>query len=285
MNAFYLFFLPNFFGQDFLFLKFFFSFLAALWHMEFSGHGSDPSHGCDLHCSCGNAGSLTHCGMLGTEPVFQCSRDAADSIEPQQDLLARTSNTMLNRNGKSGQPCFVPEQGKILNLITGLDVIYGLLIYGLCYGKEHSFYVQFVKLFFIMKGFFILFLFILFFKIIIIISCFLEPCLQLMEVPRLGVKLELQLQAFATATAIRDPSHICSPHHRSQQHWIPNPLSKAGEQTCILMDTSQIPSHCATVGILFFFLFFILSNVFSTSVENNHSIFIFHSISVMYHIC
>ena len=36
---------------------------------------------------------------------------------------------------------------------------------------------------------------------------FLEPHLQHMEVPRLRVKLELHLLAYATATA--DPRHIC----------------------------------------------------------------------------
>ena len=30
---------------------FFFSFLAAPWHMECLGQGSDPSHSCDLCCS------------------------------------------------------------------------------------------------------------------------------------------------------------------------------------------------------------------------------------------
>ena len=48
-----------------------------------------------------------------------------------------------------------------------------------------------------------------------------------MEVPRLGVDLELQPLAYATATAIPDPSHICDLHHSSGQHWIPNPLNKA----------------------------------------------------------
>ena len=38
-----------------------------------------------------------------------------------------------------------------------------------------------------------------------------------MEVPRLGVKLELQL--LATATATLDPSHVCDLHHSSQQSW------------------------------------------------------------------
>ena len=29
------------------------------------------------------------------------------------------------------------------------------------------------------------------------------------------------------STAMRDPSCVCNLHHNSQQHWIPNPLSKA----------------------------------------------------------
>ena len=35
--------------------------------------------------------------------------------------------------------------------------------------------------------------------------CFLGPYLQHVEIPRLGVKLELQLPAYATATAMQDP--------------------------------------------------------------------------------
>ena len=38
-----------------------------------------------------------------------------------------------------------------------------------------------------------------------------------MEVPRLGVLSELYLPAYATATAMPDPSCICSLHHNSQQ--------------------------------------------------------------------
>ena len=50
-----------------------------------------------------------------------------------------------------------------------------------------------------------------------------------MEVVRLGVKPELQLLAYATATATatRDLSHICDVHHSSQQRRILNPLSEA----------------------------------------------------------
>ena len=50
-----------------------------------------------------------------------------------------------------------------------------------------------------------------------------------MEVPRLGVKLELQLLVYATATAVWDPSGICDLHHDSWQRQILNPLSEAGD--------------------------------------------------------
>ena len=42
-----------------------------------------------------------------------------------------------------------------------------------------------------------------------------------MEVPRLGVELELQLLAYTIATATQDPSHICDLHHCSRKHQIP----------------------------------------------------------------
>ena len=45
-----------------------------------------------------------------------------------------------------------------------------------------------------------------------------------------------------------DPSRIFDLHHSSQQCWILNPLSKAGDPTCILMDISQIRFWWATKG-------------------------------------
>ena len=46
-----------------------------------------------------------------------------------------------------------------------------------------------------------------------------------MEVPRLGVILELQLPAYAGATAMQDLSHVCNLHHThghtgSLTHWV-----------------------------------------------------------------
>ena len=61
-----------------------------------------------------------------------------------------------------------------------------------------------------------------------------------MEVPRLWVKLELQMLAYTSASATPHLSHICDLHHCSQQLQILNPLSKARDWTCILMDTTCI---------------------------------------------
>ena len=55
-----------------------------------------------------------------------------------------------------------------------------------------------------------------------------------MEVPRLGVTSELQLPAYATATATPDPSCVFELHPSLQQRWILNPLSKARDPTHIL---------------------------------------------------
>ena len=54
---------------------------------------------------------------------------------------------------------------------------------------------------------------------------FLGPHPWHMEVPRLGIKSELQLPAYTTATAMQDLSHRCDLHHRSGQCQILNPLS------------------------------------------------------------
>ena len=52
-----------------------------------------------------------------------------------------------------------------------------------------------------------------------------------MEVPRLGVSSELQLLAYATATATRDLSCICDLHPSSWQRQILNPLRPGIEPT------------------------------------------------------
>ena len=70
--------------------------------------------------------------------------------------------------------------------------------------------------------------------------CFLGLHLWHMEVPRLGIKSELQLLAYTTAIAtwdlshVCDLSHICDLSHSSDQHWILNPLIEARDRTYIL---------------------------------------------------
>ena len=76
--------------------------------------------------------------------------------------------------------------------------------------------------------------------------CFLGLHPQQMEVPKLGVKPELQLPAYAIATATQDPNHTCDLHHSSRQCQILNPLSRVREQTCNLMVPNQMRYHCAT---------------------------------------
>ena len=74
--------------------------------------------------------------------------------------------------------------------------------------------------------------------------CFLGLHLWHMEVPRLGVESELHLLVYATATAMQDPSCVWNLYHSSQQH----PLSKARDQTRILMDAIWLHFHYTTMG-------------------------------------
>ena len=70
--------------------------------------------------------------------------------------------------------------------------------------------------------------------------CILGPYLWHMEVPRLGVKSDLQLPAYTIAAATWGPSHFSDLHHSSLQCWILNPLSKTRIRTWILMDSYQL---------------------------------------------
>ena len=75
--------------------------------------------------------------------------------------------------------------------------------------------------------------------------------MQHVEVPRLGVELELQLPAYTTATAMRDSSCNCNLHHSSWECQTLNPLSETRDQTHILKDTSQVCYRWAMTGTLF----------------------------------
>ena len=90
------------------------------------------------------------------------------------------------------------------------------------------------------------------FNFFVFVFCFLGPHSWRMEVPRLGVEgveWELQLPAYTTATATRDPSHVCDLHHSSRQRQIPSPLSETRDRIPILMDTSRICFCCITMDL------------------------------------
>ena len=89
----------------------------------------------------------------------------------------------------------------------------------------------------------------------VFVFCFLGPHPWHMEVPRLGVKSELLLPTYSTATAMSDLSGTHTVAH-SNSRLVPDPMSEARDQTCILMDTSPIHFHCATMGTPSFFSFF-----------------------------
>ena len=78
--------------------------------------------------------------------------------------------------------------------------------------------------------------------------CFLESHPWCMETPRLGIESELQLPAYTTATAISDPSRVCSLHHSSRQRRVPHALSEPRDRVRVLVDTSRVRCCRATVG-------------------------------------
>ena len=84
--------------------------------------------------------------------------------------------------------------------------------------------------------------------VVVFVFVFWGPCLQHMEVPRLGVELELQLPAYATATATPDPSCLYDLQHRSWRCQILNPLRGTRDRTHILMDVAGLLTCWATMG-------------------------------------
>ena len=62
-----------------------------------------------------------------------------------------------------------------------------------------------------------------------------------MEVPRTRGGLRAAAEAYATATATRDPSHVLDLHHSSWQCWFLNPLSEARDPTGLLTETRSGP--------------------------------------------
>ena len=76
-----------------------------------------------------------------------------------------------------------------------------------------------------------------------------------MGVPRLGVELELQMQAYTTTQATPDLSYVCHLHHRPLQCWLLNLTSEARDRTRVLIDANQIRFHWGMMGITLFSIF------------------------------
>ena len=82
-----------------------------------------------------------------------------------------------------------------------------------------------------------------------------------------------------------DQSRVCNLHHSSWQWQILNPLSKARDQTIILIDTGWVHFHWATIGTPYFILFYFILFYFilgshlrhmeipRLGIELDHSIF------------
>ena len=80
-----------------------------------------------------------------------------------------------------------------------------------------------------------------------------------MEVPRPGVKLVLQLSAYAipipTGIAVWDPSHVFDLYHRSWRPRILNPVSEARDKPSSSWIPVRFLTHWATREILSYYIF------------------------------
>ena len=91
-----------------------------------------------------------------------------------------------------------------------------------------------------------------------------------MEVPRLGVQWELLLPAYitATATAMPDPSCVCTLHHSSRQRRILNPMSKAGVEPAVSWFLVGFISAAPRRELLFSFFLSNLHTIFYRGCTN-----------------
>ena len=69
-----------------------------------------------------------------------------------------------------------------------------------------------------------------------------------LEVPRLGVEMELQMLAYAVSTAMPDLSQVCDLHHSSWQRQILNPKAGPGIDPTSSWILVRFVNHCATMG-------------------------------------
>ena len=77
-----------------------------------------------------------------------------------------------------------------------------------------------------------------------------------------NTRLKPRLSPATQLTAPPDLSCICDLHHSSQQHQIFNPQTEARDQTHILMDTSWVHYHWATMFPYSQYLFIVYKEIF-----------------------
>ena len=100
----------------------------------------------------------------------------------------------------------------------------------------------------------------LFICLFIYLFCFLGPHPQHIEVPRLGVKSELLLLAYAMATAMLDLSCICDLHHSSWQRRIPDPGIKHASSWILVRLVSATPQQQLLCSLISFACLLYLSH-------------------------
>ena len=95
--------------------------------------------------------------------------------------------------------------------------------------------------------------------------CLLGPHLQHMEVPRLGVKSELQLPAYTTAIAMQDlsASETYTAAHSNTGPF--NPLHDAKDPIHIFMDTDQVHNKLSHNGNSIFHIFKRINRVYNSA--------------------
>ena len=103
---------------------------------------------------------------------------------------------------------------------------------------------------------------------------FLGQHLRHMEVPRLGVQLELQLPVYTTATVTPDPSCVCDLQHSSQQSQILNPLSEARDRTRTFMVPSQIHFCCTTTETPWSYILNMQNTLMAMCQNTQHNVII-----------
>ena len=115
------------FFLSFLFKLVCFSFLAALWHMEFLGQGSKLSYRCNLYRSCGNTGSFNLLGWAGDRTCVLVPQRRCPSRFTQWELVpdylpAWLSSLLSNWTRSWLEECvFFPVLRIYLNILDAVE--------------------------------------------------------------------------------------------------------------------------------------------------------------------